>query len=222
MQTVMKSVFVVAVTALVGAASLFSYQQRGTLAGFAPSLSQSSARSQLVAASGAPVLTPANNPLVDRPGASVAATPVASAEHPGSLDIPVVGITVEQLVDTFSDTRGSGLHEAIDIMAPLKTPVVAVDDGPLVKLFDSAAGGLTLYQYDASGSFAYYYAHLDSYAAGLVEGQELKRGELLGYVGVSGNANALAPHLHFAVFQLGPEKRWWQGTAINPYPLFKR
>ncbi len=134
----------------------------------------------------------------------------------------MVGITVEQLVDTFNDTRGSGLHEAIDIMAPLKTPVVAVDDGPLVKLFDSVAGGLTLYQYDASGSFAYYYAHLDSYAAGLVEGQELKRGELLGYVGVSGNANALAPHLHFAVFQLGPEKRWWQGTAINPYPLFKR
>lgn len=218
----MKSVFIIAVAALVGAASLFSHQQRDMVAGFAPSPSQSSARSQLVVASGAPAASPANNPLVEGPGASAAVIPVALAEHPGSLDIPVVGITVEQLVDTFNDTRGSGLHEAIDIMAPLKTPVVAVDDGPLVKLFDSVAGGLTLYQYDASGSFAYYYAHLDSYAAGLVEGQELKRGELLGYVGVSGNANALAPHLHFAVFQLGPEKRWWQGTAINPYPLFKR
>ena len=143
--------------------------------------------------------------------------------HPGGLLIPVTGIAPAQLQDTFNDTRGSERsHEALDIMAPLRTPVVAVDDGKVVKLFDSVPGGLTVYQYDASGTFAYYYAHLDSYAADLEEGQELKRGDLIGYVGATGNANALAPHLHFAIFLLGPEKQWWKGTAINPYPLFQR
>lgn len=143
--------------------------------------------------------------------------------HPGGLLIPVAGIAPAQLQDTFHDMRGSERsHEAIDIMAALKTPVFAVDDGTLVKLFDSKPGGLTLYQYDPSATFAYYYAHLDSYAAGLVEGQALKRGDLLGYVGVTGNADPQAPHLHFAVFVLGPEKQWWKGTAINPYPLFER
>lgn len=143
--------------------------------------------------------------------------------HPGALLVPVTGITAAQLSDTFDDKRGSERsHEALDIMAPLKTPVVAVDDGKVVKLFNSVPGGLTLYQYDASGTFAYYYAHLDSYAADLEEGQELKRGDLLGYVGATGNADPLAPHLHFAIFLLGPEKQWWKGTAINPYPLFKR
>jgi murein DD-endopeptidase MepM/ murein hydrolase activator NlpD len=143
--------------------------------------------------------------------------------HPGALLIPVTGIAAAQLSDTFDDKRGSERsHEALDIMAPLKTPVVAVDDGKVVKLFDSVPGGLTVYQYDASGTFAYYYAHLDSYAAYLEEGQELKRGDLIGYVGATGNANALAPHLHFAIFLLGPEKQWWKGTAINPYPLFQR
>ncbi|MEK8079357.1 M23 family metallopeptidase [Pseudomonas sp. XK-1] len=143
--------------------------------------------------------------------------------HAGGLLIPVAGIAPTQLQDTFHDMRGTTRgHEAIDIMAALKTPVYAVDDGTLVKLFDSKPGGLTLYQYDPSSTFAYYYAHLDGYAAGLVEGQAIKRGDLLGYVGVTGNANPLAPHLHFAVFVLGPEKRWWKGTAINPYPLFAR
>lgn len=142
--------------------------------------------------------------------------------HPGGLSMPISGIEPEQLLDSFNDPRGAGIHEAIDIMAPLRTPVMAVDDGKLVKLFSSVPGGLTLYQFDTSEQFAYYYAHLDSYVPGLVEGQELKRGDLLGYVGASGNANPLAPHLHFMVYALGPEKRWWQGRAINPYPLFQR
>ncbi len=143
--------------------------------------------------------------------------------HPGGLLIPVAGIAPAHLQDTFHDRRGTERsHEALDIMAPMQTPVFAVDDGILVKLFDSKAGGLTLYQYDASATFAYYYAHLDGYAADLVEGQAIKRGDLLGYVGVTGNSDPLAPHLHFAVFVLGPEKQWWKGTAINPYPLFER
>lgn len=178
--------------------------------------------------------TQAAPPAAQKPDAApVVVEPVAPAAspeqaeplplHPGGLSIPVSGITPDQLVDSFDDPRGAyGIHEAIDIMAPLRTPVLAVDDGKLVKLFDSVPGGLTLYQFDTSEQFAYYYAHLDSYAPGLVEGQELKRCDLLGYVGASGNANPLAPHLHFMVYALGPEKRWWQGRAINPYPLFQR
>lgn len=168
-----------------------------------------------------PPATEAAQPLEQSNAQDPFAEPLPA--HPGGLLIPVAGIAPAQLQDTFHDMRGSERsHEAIDIMAPLKTPVFAVDDGTLVKLFDSKPGGLTLYQYDASATFAYYYAHLDSYAADLVEGQPIKRGDLLGYVGVTGNSDPLAPHLHFAVFVLGPEKQWWKGTAINPYPLFQR
>ena len=104
-------------------------------------------------------------------------------------------------------------------MAPRGTPVLAVDDGRIVKLFDSKPGGTTVYQFDPSEKFAYYYAHLDRYAAGLAEGQQVKRGDVIAYVGSSGNANPAAPHLHFSVFVLGAEKQWWKGTAIDPYPL---
>jgi len=108
-------------------------------------------------------------------------------------------------------------HEAIDIAAPLGTPVIAAGDGQVVKLFNSVPGGLTLYQFDPDEQFAYYYAHLDAYAPGLSEGAQLKRGDLLGYVGTTGNAAAAAPHLHFAIFRLDPDRQWWQGAAVNPY-----
>ncbi|HEV8094122.1 MAG TPA: M23 family metallopeptidase [Burkholderiales bacterium] len=145
---------------------------------------------------------------------------VAVQPQPGPLLIPVAGVSASQLFDTFNQSRGGHPHEAIDIAAPLGTPVVAVDDGKVVKLFNSKPGGLTVYQFDSAQKLAYYYAHLDRYAPGLAEKQELKRGELVGYVGSTGNADPAAPHLHFAIFALGPEKRWWQGTAINPYPFF--
>jgi peptidoglycan LD-endopeptidase LytH len=141
--------------------------------------------------------------------------------QPGPLLIPVAGVDASRLFDTFSQSRGGGRpHEAIDIAAPKGTPVVAVDDGKVVKLFYSKPGGLTVYQFDTAQKLAYYYAHLDRYAPGLAEKQEVKRGDLLGYVGSTGNADPAAPHLHFAIFVLGPDKRWWQGTAINPYPFF--
>jgi len=150
-----------------------------------------------------------------------AAASIPAQPQPGPLLIPVVGVDASQLFDTFSQSRGAGRpHEAIDIAAPRGTPVVAVDDGRVVKLFNSKPGGLTVYQFDSAQRLAYYYAHLDRYAPGLAEKQELKRGEVLGYVGSTGNADPAAPHLHFAIFALGPEKRWWQGTAINPYPFF--
>ncbi len=142
-----------------------------------------------------------------------------STDQP-TLLIPVANVPSGQLQDTFNDARGSGrVHDAIDIMAPRGTPVLAAVDGKVVKLFTSVPGGLTVYQFDADERHAYYYAHLDAYAPGLAEGQLLKRGDVLGTVGYTGNASPSAPHLHFAIFRLGPEKKWWQGTAINPYPL---
>lgn len=144
------------------------------------------------------------------------------AQPPQSLLIPVQGVLATQLQDTFSDARAQGRsHEAIDIMAPAGTPVLAVADGTVEKLFTSKAGGLTVYQFEPSGRYAYYYAHLQAYAPGLAEQQVLRRGDVLGYVGSTGNADPAGPHLHFAIFELGPERRWWQGTAINPYPLLR-
>jgi murein DD-endopeptidase MepM/ murein hydrolase activator NlpD len=139
------------------------------------------------------------------------------------LIIPVQGFVAAQLQDVFTDARGEGRrHEAIDIMAALGTPVLAVEAGRIVKLFASKQGGLTVYQFDAQDELAYYYAHLDRYAEGLTEGQPVAQGEVIGYVGYSGNASPNAPHLHFAIFQLGTERRWWQGEAINPYPHLVR
>lgn len=146
----------------------------------------------------------------------------ALVELSAALQIPVPGIAVRDLRDSYTDSRGGDrIHEAMDIMAPTGTPVVAVDDGIIIKLFDSVPGGLTIYQFDPAGDLAYYYAHLDRYAANLKEGQAIARGDLIGYVGATGNADPSAPHLHFAVFQLGPQRQWWKGTPINPYPLFQ-
>jgi murein DD-endopeptidase MepM/ murein hydrolase activator NlpD len=139
-----------------------------------------------------------------------------------SLQFPVDGIRPETVRDTFEDGRPGHRHEALDIMAPLGTPVRAVDDGKLVKLFDSKPGGLTIYQFDPAGQLAYYYAHLDRYADGLHEGMQLRRGDLIGYVGTTGNAATVAPHLHFAVFMLGPERQWWKGEAVNPHSALMR
>lgn len=136
-----------------------------------------------------------------------------------NLIIPVQGIAAAQLQDAFNDLRSEGRrHQAIDIMAARGAPVLAVEAGRIVKLFESKQGGLTVYQFDPQDELAYYYAHLDRYAEGLIEGQAVAQGEVIGYVGHSGNASPSAPHLHFAIFQLGAERRWWQGAAINPYP----
>lgn len=133
------------------------------------------------------------------------------------LIIPVQGIKPNDLHPMFYDARGKRGHEAIDIMAPRGRPVVAVEDGTVAKLFTSVPGGLTVYQFDPAEKYAYYYAHLDRYADGLAEGDHVKRGQIIGYVGSTGNADAAHPHLHFAIFRLGPEKRWWRGDALDPY-----
>ena len=104
---------------------------------------------------------------------------------------------------------------------PRNTPVVAVEDGTVAKLFDSKAGGLTIYQFDPGQQYSYYYAHLDRYADGLKEGDRVRRGQVLGYVGTSGNAPKNTPHLHFAVYRLTAEKHWWEGTPIDPYDILR-
>ena len=135
---------------------------------------------------------------------------------------PIAGLTASQLHDSFDEKRGKGRHEAVDLMAPRGTPVYAVVDGTIEKLFLSKPGGNTIYQFDDAGEFSYYYAHLDRYAEDLHEHMRVSRGQVIGYVGSSGDASPLAPHLHFAIFSLGPEKHWWQGGPINPYPLLMR
>lgn len=145
---------------------------------------------------------------------------VAGPTGPAGLIVPVSGISASLLVDTYTDARSEDRsHDAIDIMAPIGTPVLAAADGHVEKLFTSDRGGLTIYQFEPGGRHAYYYAHLQSYAPGLHEKQRVRQGEVIGYVGSTGNASAQAPHLHFAIFVLGPEKQWWKGIAINPYPL---
>jgi peptidoglycan LD-endopeptidase LytH len=136
------------------------------------------------------------------------------------LAFPVQGFDYKTLRDDFAEMRGDRVHEAIDILAPRGTPVLAVDDGTIVKLFNSVRGGLTVYHFDPSGEYCYYYAHLDAYAPGLREGQPIRKGERIGDVGTSGNAPPNTPHLHFTIFKLGPEKRWWEGTPVNPFPLW--
>lgn len=138
------------------------------------------------------------------------------------LEVPVAGIEPTALTDQYDLSRGERRHEAIDIMAPTGTPVVAVDDGRIAKLFTSKAGGLTVYQFDPQQRLAYYYAHLQAYAGGVREGADVQRGDLIGYVGASGNANPATPHLHFAVFKLGNPPRWWEGEPVNPYPALSR
>jgi murein DD-endopeptidase MepM/ murein hydrolase activator NlpD len=138
------------------------------------------------------------------------------------LIVPVEGIRPDQLTRSFDDPRGGMRHhQAIDIAAPRNTPVKAVEDGVIARLFLSKAGGITIYQFDPTERYCYYYAHLERYADGLREGERVKKGQVIGYVGTSGNAPPGTPHLHFAVIRLTAEKRWWEGTPIDPYDVLR-
>ncbi|HEY7509032.1 MAG TPA: M23 family metallopeptidase [Vicinamibacteria bacterium] len=134
-----------------------------------------------------------------------------------------VDVSPERLTDSFGDPRGAGtrLHRAVDILAPRGTPVRAVEAGTIARLDVSAAGGISVYQFDREERYCYYYAHLDRYAAGLEEGADVARGEVIGYVGTTGNAPRNTPHLHFAIYRLSEAKQWSAATALNPYPVFR-
>ena len=182
--------------------------------------------------------------VVSTPAASPASVPIKPAEMPteaaipeepalktspalnepaglaaDAIIIPVVGARREDLRPMFDERRGSRQHRAIDIGAPRATPVLAAIDGTVGKLFLSKPGGITIYQYDPTRSWIYYYAHLDGYAPGLAEGQQLRRGDVIGFVGTSGNAPPNAPHLHFAIEKLSEPGKWWVSEPIDPYPL---
>jgi len=131
---------------------------------------------------------------------------------------PISGLALANLQDTFEEVHNGHRHEAIDILEPRGTPVHAVVSGTIRKLFLSKPGGNTIYQFDDMGVYCYYYAHLDGYAKGLREGIRVERGDVIGFVGSTGNADARTPHLHFAIFELGSERQWWKGKAVNPYP----
>jgi len=140
------------------------------------------------------------------------------------LIIPVAGVQPDQLLDTFDDARSEGrVHDAIDIMAPANTPVLAASDGKIVKLFQSERGGTTIYQLSADEKMIFYYAHLAGYAAGLSEGSFVRQGNVIAYVGDTGNAGAGNYHLHFSITLVTDPKRYWEGaTNINPYPMLRR
>lgn len=140
-----------------------------------------------------------------------------------NLLIPVANVTASQLHDTFNQERSEGRqHYAIDIIAPQGTPVLAATDGVVIKLFQSDRGGVTLYELDPSGRYVYYYAHLMRYAEGVAEGKQLRRGDVIAYVGDTGNAGAGKFHLHFAISKLTSPHQWSGGDPINPYPLLVR
>jgi murein DD-endopeptidase MepM/ murein hydrolase activator NlpD len=167
-------------------------------------------------------LTVANRPIPVPPPASINATSSLAELRDRHLEIPVRGVLRQKLVDSFDDTRDANRkHEAIDIMAPRNTPILAVEEGTIARLFASKAGGTTIYQFDPARRYAYYYAHLERYADGLREGDHVRRGQMLGYVGTSGNAANGAPHLHFAIFRLTERQQWWHGTPIDPYEVLK-
>jgi len=152
------------------------------------------------------------------------APPVVVSEQvlvgPSGLALPVVGVRPDQLVDTYDEARGQGRrHDAIDIMAPEGSPVIAAADGTIEKLFNSVRGGITVYERSPDRKWMYYYAHLSAYAPGLHEGQQVKRGQVIAQVGHTGDASAAGPHLHFAINSMAPGDGWWLGNAINPYPL---
>jgi len=169
----------------------------------------------------APAVAPARALAIEAAPPSMAAAVGMLTQR--TLDIPVEGVKPAQLQDTFNDARAVGRrHDAIDIMAPRGTEVLAADDGTIAKLFTSKAGGLTIYEFDPTQTFSYYYAHLDHYASGIAEHQPVHRGQLLGYVGSTGNASASAPHLHFAIARLDTDRSWWKGDPINPYPLLSK
>lgn len=139
------------------------------------------------------------------------------------LAMPVEGIDRADLIQSFNERRsGNRQHRAIDILAPRDTPVLAVENGVIARLFRSAQGGLTIYQYDPTERYVYYYAHLERYAEGLTEGDRVRRGQVIGYVGTSGNAPPDTPHLHFAIFQLIEPARWWEGTPLDPYEILRK
>jgi murein DD-endopeptidase MepM/ murein hydrolase activator NlpD len=173
------------------------------------------------APAGLPTAAPATDGTADAP-ARVAPISDADVERLRSrrLVMPVEGFDLSRLRDGFNDPRQGHVHAAIELLAPRGTRIRAVDDGVVRRLITTGRGGISIYQFDAEGRYCYFYAHLDRYAAFLSEGKAVRKGEVLGFVGSTGNAAGGAPHLHFAIFRLDDDAKWWSGTPVNPFPVW--
>lgn len=201
----------------------------------ATNLNRESAATPILENSPPTTPTPAAPAIAQSPAAqAVEETPPPQTDQASSLPlspsfvgtlkliIPVAGVKPDQLLDTFTDARSEGrVHDAIDIPAPAGTPVQAAADGEIVKLFPSERGGTTIYQLSSDRKLVFYYAHLQRYADGLVVGKFVKQGDVIAYVGDTGNAGAGNFHLHFSISIITDPKRYWEGTNINPYPLLR-
>jgi len=164
---------------------------------------------------------PALVPEATSPGVAVSNSDLEQLRVKNLL-FPISGFDMRRLHDAFDELRGgSRRHGALDLLAARGTPVLAVEDGRVARIHNSVGkGGLSVYHFDPTETYCYYYAHLDRYADGLREGAQLKKGDVIGYVGSTGNAPPQTPHLHFAAFKLGPEKRWGHGVPINTFALW--
>jgi peptidoglycan LD-endopeptidase LytH len=227
-------IFVFSVSAMV-----WLFQRRPPAPGMItlPQTSSSSPVPPAASQAPSPLASPAKDLTTESPspGATTVPTPTAEADEPQTqqpltaepgylgklkLIIPVVGVTASQLRDTFAEARSEGrVHDAIDIPAPQGTPVLAAADGEIIKLFESERGGTTIYQLSNDKKLVYYYAHLQRYTDGIAPGKSVRQGDVIAYVGDTGNAGAGNYHLHFSIAIVSDPKRYWEGTNINPYPL---
>ncbi|HET7458675.1 MAG TPA: M23 family metallopeptidase [Gemmatimonadaceae bacterium] len=190
----------------------------------APAPSSSGARGKTAVASRRPDARRGGNGLPSLSTAAAYGGAVAEADlgylRRRELMVPVAGIRPERVPDSFDEARGgSRRHNAVDILAPRGTPVLAADSGRVLKLRTNAAGGITVYAVDPSERFVYYYAHLDHYRDGLAEGAVLAKGDVIGYVGTTGNAPPDTPHLHFQVMLMSADRRYWDGVPVDPKPF---
>jgi murein DD-endopeptidase MepM/ murein hydrolase activator NlpD len=239
MGTALTRVVILALTAVMIASILWILKSRSNnraVEAYQPSpIPTFSPSGGTIAASPAEEVSP---PTAPSPESALAASPFASPEEARetptptqdnsfvgrlNLIVPVAGVRAEQLIDTFKDARSEGrVHDAIDIPAPAGTPVLAAADGEIIKLFPSEKGGTTIYQLSTDKKLVFYYAHLQRYAEGIAVGNHVRQGDVIAYVGDTGNAGAGNYHLHFSISIIADPKRYWEGTNINPYPLLHR
>ena len=218
-------VLFLAIVSLVAVA--ISFRMPAVVPPVVPSVDISPSSPPAPVAIGTPLPPPTTDPVApapeELPAAPAPAPTVSSFVSTIKLIIPVAGVKPEQLLDTFGDARSEGrLHDAIDIAAPAGTPVLAAADGRIVKLWQSERGGMTIYQLGPNQEVIFYYAHLAGYAPGLAEGNNVRQGDVIAYVGDTGNAGTGNFHLHFSMAMVSDPKRYWEGTNINPYPLLRR
>jgi len=166
---------------------------------------------------------PGRSTTPEFPGATVAVMGGSSASAAAYLVsrhiiVPVAGADMSKVEDSFYEARDGGrTHRAIDILAPRNTPILAADDGKIIRMTTSELGGISMYTVDPDARLVYYYAHMDHYNDAMSPGREIVKGDTLGFVGTTGNAPKDTPHLHFQVMSWPADNKYWDGEAIDPY-----